>query len=768
MSCELHDWRSRFLREGLTPSLRLELRDLLTPYVSISSPYRLSDSTLREVASPKIRDLVNWDIVLAADEAHYEVSELSHLPAWTDALPLFLQDATSLLRDALDLMRELEGADDRYDGSYVAQPSIEPHGQNSAFRDWTALIDILREAWLTTVRLDPELARTEVRKWNAIPYPLFKRFVFFANTKTELFTISQTVDWLLADGHWWLWSVETQREVFRLLVCLPPRLSSDDQARVENAIFAGPPRQMFKSDLEEERFQRIADREIWLRLAKLADAGLRLSEEAAKVYATLSNQYPTWQLAEDESDEFPIWTGISDYPEVTVPTPKKARDLASWILDPQGVDQERADNWQERCKSDFRRAATVLLWLARKDIWPVDRWRQALQAWSDETLSNRSWRWVGTQLLGLPPHTLKELTHPLSWWLQAIAKTFTGNEPSFVELSHRVLHACRDSAVEVADDILFKAINHPVGLVVDGLVRWWYRSELNDGQGLSSPLAEVFAEVCDRNVSIYRYGRVVLAGNTIALFRVDQKWTSANLLPLFDWRKQSDEARGVWTGFLWSPRLYRPLIGAIKSEFLLTVSFYEQLGESSEQYAALITFAALEPGDTFTNQELTSLFSSLPQAGIEHASDTLVRALEGAGDRRLEYWKNRVAPFIKRIWPKSKHIYSDTVATNFARLCVAAGDGFPDAMVQLEGWLRPLKRPDYVVRLLHRSGLSQKSPGPALEFLSTIVDEGAEWVPHDLGDCLKAIQQSAPELAEDQRFKKLAVYLRQRGHGQSI
>lgn len=763
MSLELHDWRSRFLRQGFTPSLRLELRDLLTPYVSISSPYQLSDNALHEVASRKIRDLVNWDIILAVDEAHYEISELSQLSAWTDALPFFLQDATSLLRDALDLMRELEGANDRYDGSYVAQPSIEPHGQNTAFRDWTVLIDILREAWLSTVRLDPELAQREVWNWNATRYPLFKRLVFFATTKTELFTISQTVDFLLADEHWWLWSVETQREMFRLLVRLPPRLSSPDQERVENAIVAGPPRQMFKADIDAHRFQEISDREVWLRLAKLADAGLRLTDEAAKAYATLSSRYPRWQLAKDESDEFPIWTGISDYPELTVPTPKKARDLASWILDHQDADHGQADNWQERCKNDFRRAATVLLWLARQNIWPIDRWRQALQAWSDETLSNRSWQWVGTQLLDLPPSTFKELAHPLSWWLQGIAKTFTGNEASFVELSYKVLRVYSDSSLEPTDDLLFKAINHPVGLVIDGLVRWWYRGKLEDGQGLSSSLAEVFSEVCDRNVSGYRYGRVVLAGNAIALFRVDQKWASANLLPLFDWRTLPDEARGVWIGFLWSPRLYRPLIAAIKSEFLLTASFYDQLGQSSEQFAALVTFAALEPGDTFTNQELIALFSSLPQAGIEHASDTLVRALEGAGDRRLEYWKNRIAPFIKRIWPKSKQIYSDKVGTNFARLCVAAGDGFSDAVIELGGWLRPLKRPDYVVRLFHRSGLSQKSPGPALKFLSTIVDGSADWISHDLADCLKAIQQSAPELAEDQRFKRLSVYVRQRG-----
>jgi hypothetical protein len=78
--------------------------------------------------------------------------------AWNAALPALLPDFTMLLRDALDLMRELGRANDRSDRSYVHQPSISAHPQNRGFREWTVLIELARDAWLATAEHSPERA----------------------------------------------------------------------------------------------------------------------------------------------------------------------------------------------------------------------------------------------------------------------------------------------------------------------------------------------------------------------------------------------------------------------------------------------------------------------------------------------------------------------------------------------------------------------------------------------------------------------------------
>ena len=63
----------------------------------------------------------------------------------------------------------------------------------------------------------------------------------------------------------------------RLLVTLGPQLDDDELARLERAILAGPTRDMYRADIEEERWTRIQESEVWLRLAKISQAGARLS-----------------------------------------------------------------------------------------------------------------------------------------------------------------------------------------------------------------------------------------------------------------------------------------------------------------------------------------------------------------------------------------------------------------------------------------------------------------------------------------------------------
>ena len=73
-----------------------------------------------------------------------------------------------------------------------------------------------------------------------MPYPLFKRLSFFAATHDEVVTARKALDGLLADDHWWLWSVETERESMRLLVSLAPRLDEVMLEELERAILSGP------------------------------------------------------------------------------------------------------------------------------------------------------------------------------------------------------------------------------------------------------------------------------------------------------------------------------------------------------------------------------------------------------------------------------------------------------------------------------------------------------------------------------------------------
>lgn len=760
---DLYRWRDRFKRDGLTTTLRLELREMLTPRVSLREPFRWPTEDEEDREPERIKDLVEWEIVLSTDHVHSSLRDLPKDERWTAALPELLSDFNALLRDALDLMRELDGAEDRSDLSYMHQPSIGKHTQNRDFHDWTALIDLTRDAWLTMAAQFPERAALVAEFWWHSPYPLFRRLAFFAAAQGNVIPHRRALYWVLADDQWWLWSVETEREAMRLLVALAPQLDKAMLRELEQAILVGPPRIMFKDDIDPKHWTRIADREIWLRLAKIVEAGAVLGPVGKERLDALAAQYPEWALAVDQRDEFPYWmesgwVGDSDPWRDFVSIPRSRRGVLNYLIANPVLAESKQDDWRKRCEDSFQATAYALCNLASQNVWPNDRWRDALQAWSEEKLHRRSWRHMAPVLVNAPGKMLQSLAHGVSWWLQAIAKTFEGHEADFFALARRILALDHQGGVDT-DEPVMRAINHPVGHVTEALLRWWYRRSLEDGQGLPEELKPTFTDLCDARIDKFRHGRVLLAAHVIALFRVDRNWTTQHLLPLFDWQCSEAEARAAWEGFLWSPRLYRPLMEVLKQPFLETARRYAALGKHDGQYASLLTFAALDPGDTFTIAELAGATRALPPDGLHDAAQALVRALEGAGDQRADYWTNRVIPYLHAVWPKTRDNISPALAESLGRLCIAAHDAFPEAFAVLRAWLQPASHPDYLVHRLHKAKLPGRFPEQALSFLSLLIGDQPQWPPSDLGACLEEIRTAVPELAADQRFERLMAYL---------
>jgi hypothetical protein len=188
-----------------------------------------------------------------------------------------------------------------------------------------------------------------------------------------------------------------------------------------------------------------------------------------------------------------------------------------------------------------------------------------------------------------------------------------------------------------------------------------------------------------------------------------------------------------------------------------------QLGKHAEQFANFLTFAALDPGETFTIKELANATRALPMEGLQSAAVALVRALEGAGEQREEYWRNRVLPYFKSIWPKTREVISPSVSDSLARLCVAAGKAFPEAFDIFRHWLQPVNHPDYLVGRLFESSLCSQFPTDALAFLNAVIGDDAQWLSHELQQCLNEIQGANPTLANDERYSRLNELIRRRG-----
>lgn len=772
---DLYRWKGRLKREGLTTTLRLELRELLAPKVVLKKRFRWSEDDSNSTDEPtRIKQLVDWELVLTADHVHSALRDLAD-EHWTSALPALLEDFQQLLRDALDLLRELGEADVHSDRSHWDIPSVTPHWQNRGFRDWVSLIELLRDAWLAVRTNDSVRASRIAQSWFELPYPTFKRLALFAASQDGCIPPEQWVDWLLADGAWWLWSTDTGREVFRLLVLQVRHLAGAEQERLEAAILAGPQREMYRDDLEANRWQDLVARSVWLHLAKLNTSGCALGTPAAARLAEISNAHPQWQLAANERDEFSHWmsgTGDPDYEDsrdVDI-APRKRQELVQWLTKP--TPERRPfyeDTWRDVCRTRFFHSLFALCDLAQDGVWPAGRWREALQAWAEEGTVLLSWRYVAPLVQTMPNAVLQEIAHGVTWWMEAASKSINRHEGILMELCRRVLalpleagpgsRIIRDG-VETYDPV-GSAINHPIGHVTQALINLWFKENPNDNDLLPADIKHMFTTLCDVQVDRFRHGRVLLGSRLIAFFRVDRPWTEQHLLPLFGWSNPV-EAKAVWEGFLWSPRLYQPLLTAFKSQFLDSANHYANLGEHRQQFAAFLTYAALDPTEGYTVDEFRSAIGALPQEGLEESVQALSQALEGAADQREDYWKNRAQPLWQQIWPKSRDLANPRIAESLTRLVIAARGEFPAALAAVLDWLQPIEHPHYVVHQLTESGLCKRFPTEALLLLNAVIAD-QQWAPQELGQCLDEIAHAAPNLAQDARYLRLREYFRRRG-----
>lgn len=756
---DIYRWTQKFQTEGLTLAVRAELRQLLMPCITVREAFRFGTSGQQQEGDEKIRDFVDWDLQLKSDAANSILQDLRPKESWSSSLPDLLSDFTSLLRDALDLMHELEGADEKRDSTYIQQPSIEPHPQNRDYRNWTVLIELTRDAWIATLGRSKEQAVRIAEEWWNTPYPIFKRLAFFAATHTEVITKSQSVSWILSDGGWWLWSVETGRELHRLIATLSPGLDAQLQTKLESAIVKGPLRAMFKADIEADRWKQLCDWEIWLRLAKMVESGGVLGEVAAAKFKELGNKNPNWKLEPDQRDEFPYWIGSgSDFRNFVV-IPKRRRDLTVWLKAHFEPDHWREDDWRDRCKTNFATISCTLYELSSEGFWPTNRWSEALQAWSDDRNLLRSWRILGPVLLKADDTVLKELSSSISWWMQALGKKVDPNDLLFFEFIKKLL-SLNSGDTPSQDDLTSAAINHPIGLVTEALLRAWYRTSPGDGDLLSGEFKAIFSTLCESGMDGYRYGRHLLSTHLISLFRVDPDWTKKFLLPFFDWERSRQEARSSWQGFLWSPRLYGPLFEVLGATFLKTSQYYPLLDKLGSQYAGLLTYVALEHSEFLSSQGLASATRALPHDGLREAAHSIVNALDGAGDQHSVYWTNRVVPYLQKIWPKSSANTSPEITDQLAQVCIAAKDEFPSAFSLLRPWLQALKRPDYVVHRLKESDVCSKFPDLGLEYLSIVIGDGSQWPPIELSQCLAQIRKAEPLLEKVDQYRRLQDYLR--------
>jgi hypothetical protein len=313
-------------------------------------------------------------------------------------------------------------------------------------------------------------------------------------------------------------------------------------------------------------------------------------------------------------------------------------------------------------------------------------------------------------------------------------------------------------------DVFADAINAPAGRLAEILLK--KLSKETGGIGLTDSMQARFDKLVDAPGRAGTLARVRLAADVAYLFERAPEWTTAKIIPLFDWA--SADAADMWEARKYSSYFGSPeLFGRIKKPFLEMFSRNDVSAEDVRTFAVWLTVILL--ANKRRTADLYPLSAAEARVAVRRAG---IEALPSVGHRlamKMEagkpgekgrLWRNIVGAVFQEIWPLDMELQSSAATFKLVQLLESTGDAFPEAVDAVI----PLIRPDEprghstVYSIAEASeALYASAPAKVLDLLTAVVGDAPPGSVYALGKALVRIKAVAPQLAGTRKFQKLST-----------
>lgn len=754
----------RALRRSIDQLTLGEFSKLLEPTFKIDKSIDLSDVYEDEDEGSVERVPFKLEVVIGISD--WTFGELIKHESYPSGFSSLLLTTTHFLKKAIELW-ELAGFSGKWDDrSHWDIKSISPHSQNNRFHNWVILIELCRDLWEATWEDDRENSIHVMEIWRSINFPVFRRLVLHALTVKDIYNGPDAIRYLLEDNGWWLWSTVSYREVYRFLNKYWPILDDETATALIEAILQGPPRGMFHDDISDEEFKGIAQREIWLKLAKLEQFGGRLPSVAIDKFSALSQAYPRWTLREGDRDEFTSWLEVGSGHQVDITIDdlfnKNIPEIIEFLSDSnQWYKDGRINLFREGCKTYRLKGFEVLCYLSNENNWNNEIWHAGLVGLSGS--ENNAWNFLAPLLVNAGLNLYREEPWSIAHWVKETASSITcgsTEEDYFWTIFNLLLTKCEVfKEPDNINEAVNYAINNPIGIITEALMERFSACKLKASGGIpDGPLKDSCVELIQSNNPASLAGVIILSSRLNYFHAVDPKWTEENLIPLFSW-ETSEYCALIWQGYLWSPRISPDLAVSLKTELLLGLENIEQIGDSGERLIKLFTIVCLQYQDLYKGQEQRDAFVDIGVDGLAHVAEFFYHTLRQDPNSADNYWLNRIKPVIKRAWPKSAEFVTTATARYFTLMVMELDNEFEEALKFISPYLRPLTDQSLVFSNLNSKELPDTKPEQVFLLIEKIFSEGAQWPSDNFRKVMNRIGEANPDLLGEATFRRIDDYL---------
>jgi len=689
-----------------------------------------------------------------------------------DILVELVPRLTHNLIEAWDWRLAFHAIERHEDYSRIDLTSISPHPQNHGFQDWSKIVELLRDGFVSLAARDLPRARAVAEFWREVDYPIFHRLYLFSIAEVDGMARSPDVvtylkrypDLLFAPGCKW--------EMLRFFRKRGAMLSKQGLAWICRRILKGLDRTLFRS-MSDDEWARINGEEVWKRLAGLERGGGHLPPRARAELEQFQARYG-WTPASIDEAEFPerriaVWG--EEEADLLIENLRRmtSRELVTFVTNPPEEPVARRAwgryaAFGKLLKERPSKVVRVLLQLALSAECPSRFVSQVLGGFSGDDIGriHRShWRYAGMALAALQEDCLAACALDASRWLRSATPEHVqaiGGD-AWWRLWDRLWSVSQQALSTVEGDgipWIDLAISHPGGVLAEVLLSHLWSLELRTGSGIPNAFSDRLDIILSGEPLAHQLARVILASRLPGLFQLDRNWAVTKLIPLMHIGSK-EETPGLWQGYLWAPRLWPDLLMAIKRPLLDALAHSSLLGgEHGRELRRLFTFACLEIPHGFDDAEVQSSLRALAADELADVVWALGDHLEYGADRAEEQWRRRVCPLIDRHWPQDNAHRSSAVSAAFSELLLKTGQEFPSAVAGIKKFLMPISDHPRLPYKLRQDSLHliEAFPDDVLEVLSlTMSNAGGS--PYGLREVLDLLLTARPNFRTDPRYQRL-------------
>ena len=252
------------------------------------------------------------------------------------------------------------------------------------------------------------------------------------------------------------------------------------------------------------------------------------------------------------------------------------------------------------------------------------------------------------------------------------------------------------------DNILIAALNNPMGKFAELVMQYQILTSPQYSDGLLLITKRFFEEILSiKQSDISHYGLCVIARKLAYLFSYDKEWTTKKLIPCFSW-DNTTKARVAWSGYLWHAYWTPDLIKRLNNDFLATIDHIDDVDKDcKDAFAHLIGSLALYETDILSVADIHKCVGKfnedLRRALLEKVKSNLETVEK---NDRGTFWKNRIEPFFKKIWPNEAGKLDGRMSYTFGEIILMEGNAFPYAVERLaHHWAEAIKKSpdDYLI-----------------------------------------------------------------------